>query len=577
MNTRTAALAGWVFLAGSAVASAASVTTAESRADAHADAQADALVADFVYQGLALQPVSATAAGYHEHAGVRLDGRWDDYSAAGLGRLRTFYHQLQHRLDALRKARLDPEREADLDIIGDSLGLGLLELDRIQDFRHNPTVYVELIGNGLYTPYVLEYAPAERRFRDIIERLQRLPVLVAQATANLRDAPTIWNRIAREENAGNIELIDTTMRAQVPATLQAAYADAAGPALQALREFTAFLAGPLAFKTSDWRLGKDNYERKCRLTLHTGRSTAQLLADAETDLAATRAEMARIAGPRGVTAALAEYAGQHATPATYMDEARSALAQATAFVRQHDLLALDDTSNLAVIETPVYMRGGYPVGGFNPAPAFEPQLGAYYWVTPIPADWPPERVESKLREYNRFGMQQLTIHEAMPGHYVQSVYASRVAPTARRALRANWGNGPYVEGWAVYAQQLLTDAGYMNNDPGLRLAFMKWQLRAQANTIIDIRLQTMGMTDQQALDLMINQTYQEREEAVEKVQRAQLSSCQLAMYYAGGKGWIDARDHFRQRHAADFSLKTFHERALGEGAVPLPTLDKLLR
>jgi uncharacterized protein (DUF885 family) len=165
----------------------------------------------------------------------------------------------------------------------------------------------------------------------------------------------------------------------------------------------------------------------------------------------------------------------------------------------------------------------------------------------------------------------------MPGHYLQSVYASRVAPPARRALRAIWGNGPYVEGWAVYAQQLLTDAGYMNNDPGLRLALLKWQLRALANTIIDIRLQTMGMSDQQALDLMINQTYQEREEAVEKLQRAQLSSCQLAMYYAGGKGWIAARERYRQRHAADFSLKDFHERALGVGAVPLPTLDRLLR
>jgi len=572
MTLRAATITAWILLAASGatgLAGAAGAATPESRADA--------LVADFVYQSLALQPVSATAAGYHEQAGVRLDGRWDDYSAGGRERLRKFDHQLLQRLDALRKARLDPEREADLDIIRDAVGLDLLELDRIQDFRHNPTIYVELIGNGLYTPYVLEYAPAERRYRDIIERLQRLPVLVAQATANLRDAPAVWNRVAREENAANIELIDKTMRAQVPAPLQAAYADAAGPALQSLREFSAFLAGPLAGRSSDWRLGKDNYERKCRLTLHTGSSTAQLLAEAEADLASTRAAMVRLAGPRGVASALAEYAGQHATPATYMDEARSALAQATAFVRQHELLTLDDTSNLAVIETPAYMRGGYPVGGFSPAPALEPQLGAYYWVTPIPADWPPERIESKLREYNRFGLQQLTIHEAMPGHYVQSVYASRVAPPARRALRAIWGNGPYVEGWAVYAQQLLTDAGYMNNDPGLRLALLKWQLRALANTIIDIRLQTMGMTEQQALDLMINQTYQEREEAVEKLQRAQLSSCQLAMYYAGGKGWIEAREHFRQRHATDFSLKDFHERALGEGAVPLPALDRLLR
>jgi uncharacterized protein (DUF885 family) len=277
-----------------------------------------------------------------------------------------------------------------------------------------------------------------------------------------------------------------------------------------------------------------------------------------------------------VAAALAAMASQHATPATYMDEARRTLAEATAFVKQKDLLTLADNGNLAVIDTPVFMRGAYGVGGFNPAPALEPQLGAYYWVTPIPGDWPAERVESKLREYNTFGLQQLTIHEAMPGHYVQAEYANRIEPPVRRVLRNVWGNGPYVEGWAVYAQQLMTDEGYLNHDPNLRLSLLKWTLRAIGNTILDIRMQTMGMSDQQALDFMINQTYQEREEAVAKLQRAQLTSCQLDMYYAGGKGWNEVRAHYQQRHPKDFSLKAFHERALSEGAVPLATLDRLL-
>ena len=287
--------------------------------------------------------------------------------------------------------------------------------------------------------------------------------------------------------------------------------------------------------------------------------------------------MARLAAPRTVAVALDEMANQHATPATYMDEARRTLAEATAFVKQKDLLTLSDDSNLSVIDTPVFMRGIYGVGGFNGAPALEPQLGAFYWVTPIPGDWPAARVESKLREYNHFGFQQLTIHEAMPGHYVQAEYAHRIEPRARRLLRDIWGNGAYVEGWAVYVQHVMTDEGYLNNDPNLRLALLKWDLRMIGNTILDVRLQTMGMTEPQALDFMINQTYQEREEAVAKWQRAQLSSCQLDMYYAGYKGWEEVRAHYQQRHPQDFSLKSFHERALGEGAVPLSTLDQLLQ
>ena len=538
---------------------------------------ADALVADFVYGGLALTPVAATGAGYHVHGKLRLDGRWDDYSAAGISRARAFNHQLLRRLDDLKNAPLDAERQADLDIVRDTVNLNLLEFERIQNFRHNPTVYVELVGNGLYNPYVLEYAPLEARYQDIVARLQRLPALMTQARSNLVDAPEIWNRVAREENDGNIELIDKTLRAAAPRAAQAAYAKAAAPALKALREFSDYLARTLSGKTSDWRIGTDNYQLKCNYVLHTGRTPAELLAAAEADLAATRAEMARLAAPRSVEEALAEVAAQHATPATYMDEVRQTLAEATAFVRHKDLLTLSAGSNLAVIDTPVFMRGIYGVGGFNPAPALEPQLGAFFWMTPIPADWPQARIDSKLREYNRFGLQQLTIHEAMPGHYVQAEYANRIEPRTRRVLRAIWGNGPYVEGWAVYTQQMMTEQGYLDGTPAMRFALLKQLLRGQANTILDIRLQTMGMSEQEALDLMIKQTYQEREEATAKFQRAQLSSCQLAMYYAGARGWNELREHYRQRHPQDYSLKAFHERALNEGAVPLPTLERLLQ
>ena len=239
-------------------------------------------------------------------------------------------------------------------------------------------------------------------------------------------------------------------------------------------------------------------------------------------------------------------------------------------------MALPTRGNLQVIETPVFMRGVYAVGGFNPAPPLEPHLGAFYWVTPVPPGWPPDRVESKLREYNDYGLQELTIHEAMPGHYVQLEYANDIQPDTRRLLRNIFGNGPYVEGWGFYAQQLMSDEGYLNNSRELRLSYLKQALRALANTILDVRLQTMGMTDQEALDLMINSGFQEKEEATAKLQRAQLSSCQLPTYFAGWRGWLDVREHDKQKRGSAFSLRDFHDRALKEGAVPMPVLDGLL-
>lgn len=537
---------------------------------------ADKIVNDFVYGSLALSPVTATAAGYHRHKSVQLDEQLDDYSAAGVKKAIDFYRDLQTRIGKLDRNKLDAESRADIGIVSDNVQLALLDFDRIQSYRHNPTMYVELIGNALYTPFVLEYAPLETRYRHIIHRLQQVPALLNAARANLLDAPEAWHRVAREENDGNIDLIDSTLRAKVPAQLAGEYSAAAAPALASLRQFTAWLQDSLSTRTSDWRLGAQNYASKCRYVLATGKSPDELLATAEADLQKVRGEMERLAAPRSVKEALDEIATVHSTPASYLDDARRDLAAATQFVHDRDLLSLPSNGNLQVIETPEFMRGIYGVGGFNGAPALEPQLGAFYWITPIPASWPPERVESKLREYNRYGLEHLTIHEAMPGHYVQMEYGNQILPATRRVLRTLWGNGPYVEGWAVYAQRLMTDEGYMNGDAGLRMTLYKQLLRAIANTILDIRLQTKGMTEQQALDLMINDTYQEREEAVAKYQRAQLSSCQLDMYYAGYNGWLEVRANYFKRHPGA-SLKQFHEAALREGAVTLPILDTLLQ
>jgi uncharacterized protein (DUF885 family) len=534
------------------------------------------LTADFVYGSLALSPVSATQNGYHTHQGVPLDGALDDVSASAIAAQRQFLTGIESRVVALDAKSLDKEQAADLEIIRNNIGLSLLEIDSIQNFKHNPTVYVELAGSALFGPYVLNYAPKEKRFEHIIKRLEKMPVLFDQAKANLVDSPEVWNRVAQEENQGNIDLIDRTLREATPEAQKADYAKAADQAIAALRGFNAFLKDTLAKKTSDWRLGKEKYARKFEYALTTGKTPEQLLSEAEAELKTTRAEMAKLAAPKTVKQALDEIARQHSMPDTYLADARKDLEQATAFVREKGLLTLPARANLQVIETPEFMRGIYAVGGFNPAPALEPQLGAFYWITPIPKTWPKERVESKLREYNQFGLQHLTIHEAMPGHYVQFEYANDVKPLERRLLRTIFGNTPYVEGWGFYTQQMMPEQGYLSNQPGMQLTFYKQLLRVLANTIIDVRLQTMGMTDKEALDLMINDTYQEKEEATAKLQRAQLSSCQLPSYFAGWKGWLEARDRFQKKQGSAYSLRDFHERALKESAVPLPVLNRLL-
>jgi uncharacterized protein (DUF885 family) len=566
-------------LAGVPIASilAASILVATSCKMSNEKPDFSKLTEDFVYGSLALSPTSATSAGYHEHQGMRLDEQLDDYSTSGIQNQRKFYSDFRDRLAKIQRDTLSMEESADYEIVQHQVELALLEIDRIQSYRHNPTVYVELVGNSLFTPFVLEYAPIEMRYRHIIQRLSKVPALMQQARMNLVDAPEVWNRVAREENDGNVGLIDMTLRAKVPESLKSDYDHAAAPALEALRGFSQHLKDDLSKRTSDWRLGKEKYDLKFAHTLVSGKTPEQVLAEAEAALKDVSDQMAKLAAPQSSQAALDKIAQQHATPETYMDQAKKDLDDATAFVREKHLVTLPARGNLQVIPTPEFMRGIYSVAGFNPAPALEPQLGAFYWVTPIPTNWPKERIDSKLREYNRYGLMQITVHEAMPGHYVQFEIADNVEPKSRRLLRNIFGNGPYVEGWALYTQQMMSDEGFMNNSPEMRMTLYKQLLRSIANAILDIRLQTMGMTDQQALDLMIKDTFQEKEEATGKLQRAQLSSCQLPMYFIGWRGWLDTREQHKQRKGAAFQLSEFHDAGLKESAVPLPSLGQLLK
>lgn len=554
---------------------------------------------DAVYNILSFSPVTASGQGLHRYNGEDFDRELDDPGYQSVQRQRNYYADLHKRLEAFDKDSLQPEDRADYDILEYQIGLALFDIDIAQSWRHSPQTFVEIVGTGLFSPLVLEYAPKQERFRHIIARLEKLPNLVEIERRQLRGVPSVWSDVAKQENDGNIDLIDHTLRDAAPAELKPEYNRAAGSALDALRLFNRFLqedVGRRGGENADWRLGADRYATKFRFALATDRSPDEVLAAAEKRLGEVRARMLEISlplhakwfAPHGdhadlkgaerenkvVKEALDHIAQDHSTPASYFDDARKDLDEARAFVQAKNLLTLPGGKNLQVIPTPVFERGIYGVGGFNPAPVLEPQLGAFFWITPIPPDWPKERVESKLREYNIYNLRLLVIHEAMPGHYVQGEFANDVQPKTRRVLRSIFSNGPYVEGWAQYVTQVMLDEGFLDNSPELRLTLFKQELRVDANAIMDIRLQTNRMTDEQAMDLMENSTFQEHEEAVAKLQRAKLSSTQLPTYFVGWRDWLRVRE--AAKSAGNYNLHNFHDRALKEGAVPLPVLTRLL-
>jgi uncharacterized protein (DUF885 family) len=555
------------------------------------DAPFPELLNQFVTTALSYSPVTATGAGYHVHDGTPLDELIDSYGELRLQEIRKFYQDSYERFSARAKAGgLDAQQAADWALVRNHIELERLELDDTQRYKHDPTLYTEVVGSALYTPFVLDYAPLPVRYKHIIQRMRQIPALLGEARQNLRDAPEVMVQVASAANMGNRDLVNITLFQAAPEPMKLEYERAITDTVRSMDEFDAFLRGDLSKRRTDWRLGGAAYARKFRAALGTDRGPDEVLREAEFELERVRSQMYRLAAPlypklvgrqpppkdrdATVSAVLAAIAARHATRDTYFADAVRDLAEAREFVRAKGFVPLPVNDNLRVIATPEFMRGAYAVGGFVSAPPLEPKLGAYYWLTPIPPTWDDARVESKLREYNHYGLKILTIHEAIPGHYLQFEFSNTVESRERRLVRSLFANGPYVEGWAVYATELMIEHGYLDNDPALLLTFLKQMLRVIANAILDIRLHAKGMTDHEALHLMTELTYQEKEEAEAKLVRAKLTSAQLPTYFVGWREWRAAR----QRAAArpGFSLAAFHEAALRAGAVPVSELDKLL-
>src|SRR6202046_1640067 len=563
----------------------------------------------FMKDSLALSPSGASQAGYHKHVDpktgrtIELDALLDDMSLGAIAEQRAFY---QHWREKFRNetpaSTLDTQEAADRQRIDDQIGLNLLEFEKIQNYRPNPTVAVELIGNALFLPLTQNYAPHDVRVGHVLSRVTAIPLLLTQVKQYLSDSDPIFISTAIQENDGNIDLIENTIVAEIPAgsPLKAEYDKVAPPAIAALKGFSQWLQNDLAKRPSrlTWRLGKELYDQKFRLVMETDVTPEQVLAGAEEGLRWARAERLDLALPMhakmypdhtghsdlsgherqnlNITEVLHRISGEHPRPEQLQQTIEADLESIKQFIREKKIVSLGTRDNLKVIPTPLFERGIYSVAGFHSAPPLEPQAEAEYWVTPIDPKMPADKVESKLREYNNYTLEWLSIHEALPGHYVQFEHLNNIQPERRRLLRLLFAYGAYVEGWAEYIAQVMMDEGFLNNDPRFRMVMRKIRLRLLANAILDVKMQTMGMTDEQAMELMTKDAFQTQAEAEGKLVRATLSSTQLPTYYVGLREWLALRKKYQAAAGKNFDMLKFHDLVSDQGPLPVPGVAHML-
>jgi len=555
----------------------------------------------FLLEELAMHPVSATEAGYHEHNGVSLDAQLDDVSPEAMARERALLEDARQCFAKVDESKLSGEDKADLTLVRSSIEESIFVSDVRQPQHYRPERPVEHVGTALFFPLTQNYGTEQQRLSNVVARMEQVPRYLKQAQANLRESDPVFIATAVGEAAGDKQVI-AQIAQQIPASspLHARYAAAAQAANQAIDAYVQWMVDDLEKRpqTRTWRSGPEVYAKIFRFAVgsDTGQTPASLLASAEHDLAALREQMYAIAKPldaqwfpnadhAGLSGealenkVIAEVIGRinddHTTPDQLLPTVKADAAKITDFIDQKNLITLSSRGNLRIVPTPPFLRGVFSVAGFHGPPPLEPGGEGEYWVTPVPAG-DAAAAESKLREYNNWMLQYLTMHEALPGHYTQFEHADSIQPPERRILRALLGNGPYIEGWGEYGVKEMEDAGYANHDPRFVLMVMKIRLRVIANAILDIRMQSMNMTDDEAMALMENKAFQTHAEAMGKLRRAKLTAGQLITYYVGYHQWIEFRERYEKAAGNAFSLKRFNDQALDEGPLPIPVLEPLM-
>ena len=557
-----------------------------------ADTEFEALAQEYLADLPKFSPVNATQIGDHS-----ADDKLDQVDARARTRARTLYKGLLRKLSAIDRDALSRANQVDAELLRNELDHDVWAIDTYEEWAWNPLFYVNLAGNSIYGLVARDFAPLDTRLDAVAARLEQLPRFWRQARASIDPArvPKIHAETAVKQNPGLNSIIETMIVPRMaelsPATRQRLTA-AIEVAKDAVARQQTWLEDDLLPRAAgDFRIGAALFDAKLAFTLNSSLGRKEIRARAEAEYESVRNQMYEIA--KKVYAAKNPYTTFPDTPDEaykqviirsaleqayqalpprdgIVEVARQELKRASDFVVEHNIVTMP-AEPVEIIVMPEFQRG-VSVAYLDPPGPLDKGQKAFYAVAPLPKDWTDEQVHSFLREYNLYSIRDLSIHEGVPGHYLQLSLSNRYPSALRSVL---W-SGPMVEGWAVYAERMMVDEGFGGDDPLQRLITLKWYLRGVTNAIIDSAIHVDGMTREQAMKLMIEGGFQEEREAAGKWVRAQLTSTQLSTYFVGYQEHMELRKAVQAAWGDEFTLRRYHDQALSYGSPPVRFIRALM-
>ena len=565
-----------------------SVTVAQSSADK----QFEDLAKRYLDESPALGPVGATSLGDH-----RFDHLVNQVSSEARGERVAFNKKYIEKLEIIPKRELSRAYQVDAALLDNRLRSGIWRIEELQEWSWNPLRYTGLAGGAIYSLMAREFAPVEERLINVADRLEQFPRMYAQIRETIipERVPKIHAETAVKQNKGVLSILDNLVVPQKN-KLKKRYRKQLNKAIETARKENAkhqkWLEEEVLPKANgNFRIGPKLYDRKLAFTLQTPLTRQQILEKAESELVKTRSHMYDIAKSvyKGmhpytefpevptevyqqavIRAVLEEAYREIPDKDGIIDFARSSIRIAEDFVKEAEILTLP-SDPVEIIIMPEFRRGVTLAYCDSPGP-LETGLKTFYAVSPLPEEWTEKQVHSYLREYNQRSVHNLTIHEAMPGHFVQLAHSNRYPST----LRAVLSSGVFIEGWAVYVERVFLEEGFLDYDPLMQLIILKWYLRAIANAMIDQKIHAGDMSYDEAMELMIEDTFQEEREAAAKWIRAQLTSAQLSTYFVGFLEHYSLREEVQKRRGAKFVLKDYHDEELSFGSPPVQFVRALM-
>ena len=561
-------------------------------ADPASDEAFENLADEYVSDLTNFSPVNATLIGDHS-----ADHRLDQMDATARAQKRELLHEYVAALEAFDLDELSRANQVDAGILLHQLQAELWALDELEEWAWNPLYYINISGSSIYGLLARDFAPVAERLEDAAARLEQLPRFLRQARNAIEPGrvPKIHAETAIRQNPGLNSIIDTMIVPEMvvlTAAEQERMSAAIETAKNALADHQTWLEEELLPRaTGDFRIGAELYDQKLGFALNSPLSRKQIAARAEQEYEAVRREMYKVAKAvyiekhpftafpdtpdeaykQAIIRAALEDAYTQLPPRDgIVDIAKQQLQQAIDFVIENNIVTMPDEP-VEIIIMPEFQRG-VSVAYLDPPGPLDKNQAAFYAVAPLPAEWTEQQVRSFLREYNLYSIQDLTIHEGVPGHYLQLALSNRYPSVLRSVL---W-SGPFVEGWGVYAEQMMIEEGYQNHDPLQKLITLKWYLRGITNAIIDSAIHVDGMTREAAMKLMIEGGFQEEREAAGKWVRAQLTSAQLSTYFVGYQEHIAMRAAVEAAWGDEFTLRRYHDQALSYGSPPVRYVRALM-